>query len=672
MYVGSKDLNVVEHIVNEATGEREPARAFNHKLFLSGWASDTPARAKAMNAVGHSGRLGCPNCLLNGSNVNARGNCGMHMLGYRQDVRCGMLVDGAPVVHALCGAANTKLTHQQHVDRDMLAELHPELATRVGSHGLSPVIKYIPYADYNQVFLASVAHALLRGVVKDFIGLIFHKNKAGSETPWYSIPRKARGIMAARGGHIIATMDQFRPYRCVVMDRGNWVMEDYMNFVEIWSVYVMAGRGEVSCVPPWCLLADCEALVKAEQFYRVLQGETSLFHHKVLEDMWGMLRRAVVFYLRPYVEDPAGSVHDNRSLYKSECEKHHSLLFEYAKLAELHFGNLLCKPNLHAMLCSLPGQQRSRGHAFFSTEYWLEMLVQQAKQWTKFRTTGCPEKLIVGQMLMKLTLDRILLESPNTLSMGEWLDQKCPAHRYDTFIGVGLDPGAEDGTGMLGSGYAPHVGGQQEGECVAAVVQHFRDFPVGMWDADEVSPKGMLVYKRAQKTKLEVFHSLAYERSVTRMSHYIRVQYNEVVNDTSHGPGKRRKTSNTPNVNRRDVVFVGVVRYFLMAQAVIAEEVDSTRVLRFAICDLYAAAVDSTPIGELLQVRGMCGGPCVCACVSRGCVCGGRRPMHHAFPVLLDDIDGKVVRCGRGKLESLPSGTVLSFIPYSHSPSGFV
>lgn len=358
--------------------------------------------------------------------------------------------------------------------------------------------------------------------------------------------------------------------------------------------------------------------------------------------MWGLLRSVVIFYLRPFAAEAAsesdtsedGVSDDERSAYLQACRSYNAKLFQFAELAEDLFGHRLCKSNLHAALCSLPKQQAYRGHAFFYTEFWLEQLVQWAKQMTKFRTTGCPEKLIVGYILTRLALDHLRAHSASNLTMEEWVDQQQGVARADTFRGTILDPGAADGTGMLGSG-EEEVAGERYAECRVALSKYSNDFQDEAWSDRDMAEAKLVVYKRVQLGGGEIIHSSSYGRACSRVSYYITTKFTEHV----RGRGEQ------------EVLYVGHVRYFLMATTA-----DGTRVLRLAIADLYKTDVVRQEVGEIVYAKGMCGGL--------------PTPAHRGYPVRLPSIGGKVVLCAKkGALSKLPASHTVPFVSYSHVPS---
>jgi hypothetical protein len=114
-------------------------------------------------------------------------------------------------------------------------EWEPKLA---GCRGTSLLVKHLDYVDYCRVHICPVAHALLLGAVKDFWNLGLSATPRGTKRAPYVISSAMRKAMAARWKFIILTCDFGRPYRCVINQRGYWVMEDWTNWIEVYSVYI--------------------------------------------------------------------------------------------------------------------------------------------------------------------------------------------------------------------------------------------------------------------------------------------------------------------------------------------------------------------------------------------------------------------------------------------------
>jgi hypothetical protein len=240
---------VTKRQVDVTTGLFTTRRTFKHEPILGCFTSDTPARCKAAKWTSHTAFLGCGACTHHGVNLTSDDpprRCAMHFLGYAEKSMGGLRVPGEEPVSGFCGSSKFWLTHEEHVRRAVKVEAGEWDKQLAGCHGLSPVIKFVPYARYDTVFTCSTAHAMLLGLVKDFWGLLLCHVKRDEEAPWYSLPNNVRREMASRAWHVTATLDQSRPYRCIVKKRGNWVMEDWMNWTEIWSPFILGPLNGVS------------------------------------------------------------------------------------------------------------------------------------------------------------------------------------------------------------------------------------------------------------------------------------------------------------------------------------------------------------------------------------------------------------------------------------------
>jgi hypothetical protein len=78
----------------------------------------------------------------------------------------------------------------------------------------------------------------LLGLIKDFWVLLLDPPAAG-RNGWFRLPLENRRVLKARGRSIKMTQDHGRPYRCIVDDRGFWVMESWMTWTEVVSVFLL-------------------------------------------------------------------------------------------------------------------------------------------------------------------------------------------------------------------------------------------------------------------------------------------------------------------------------------------------------------------------------------------------------------------------------------------------
>jgi hypothetical protein len=363
-----------------------------------------------------------------------------------------------------------------------------------------------------------------------------------------------------------------------------------------------------------------------------------MFHDPELEQMWQYLRQAALFYLRHFEEVGDDAV--AKLAFDAKSDEAQANLWKYSQLAEAKFGHLLCKPNLHKLNCQLPLQQRQRGHAAFYTEYWVEMLVQALKRFSKFRTTGCPELLMVNQLLLQLALDRVVARHPTVKTFDELVpgwggaDDVVRGSLLDNF-----DPTARC-EGLLRSGTPFDTIALAEA-ALLVLTQHFTDFPPPDGQHHQFTTSHLLKYTMAHREGVELIHSQAYLRTRTRESFFVQVRYEEHVRAEVY----------------RDVLYVARVKYFLGVMDtygpclesmgdVLPTKVDL--VLRFAVADLFVARKVSGLVGDILEVADM------------------EAPHAEDYPVLLSKIDHKVISC---KPLAKCKDTSSWFLPYTHAPS---
>ncbi|GLI64632.1 hypothetical protein VaNZ11_007950 [Volvox africanus] len=303
---------------------------FEHKIFLSAIFADTPANRKLSLWNSHTSATGCGHCLLKG--VSGEGG-GMYFPGYAVDADVNCIFDGvipdmenAPL-SARCGDPRIMVSHEMHLKRAALAMKDPQWTGIVGCKGLSPIIRELDYCNYNDVFVVPVAHAALFGVIKRFWNTIL--GKLGRHVMDYTILGPQRKIMAQRASHIITTNDLNRPYRDIVKHRGTWTMEDWLHWLDSYSVYILHEEDSLQSSTP---------LMPVVQ--RVVDGITKSFNIKV---MWNNLRTALLHYFR---YDPSD--------FSADANNHAARLLKSFSIAAEHvFGIQFCTYNLHILVCRL-------------------------------------------------------------------------------------------------------------------------------------------------------------------------------------------------------------------------------------------------------------------------------------------------------------------------------
>jgi hypothetical protein len=351
--------------------------------------------------------------------------------------------------------------------------------------------------------------------------------------------------------------------------------------------------------------------------------ETSILHEPCIVEMWANLRSAAIFYLRHYSEPKDASSSEIKAAFVEDSKRAAEALWRYSVLAEDHFGHLLCKSNLHKLNCILPRQQLARGHAAWCAEYWVEMMVQDCKRFTKFLTTKTPELLLVNQLLLQGSLHRTSAEHQGLKTF----DDLVPSWGGDPEVVRGSCMDTFETDGLLGTG-ARIKKTDETSEVAAVVAQLYKDFPGTVGKVDSVTGEDvhlrasdMLRYTYASRGGFETIHSEMYRRARTRESFYVQVRYEE-----DNGSG-----------GFDEVLYVGKVRYFLGALeggADTDEDEDGADVptkvalcLRIAVSDLWVAHKKKYPTGDILEVEDMA------------------KPKELRYPVELQRVDCKLVRC---------------------------
>ncbi|BDA51631.1 hypothetical protein COCOBI_19-1870 [Coccomyxa sp. Obi] len=220
-----------------------------------------------------------------------------------------------------CTSRDTSNRPLQHVERAEKVELGVYTAKDTGCHGKSLVIKYLDYADYNNIWIIPMSHALIYGAVKLVWRLRLTGPSKGVPAAWCYLPKINRQIMADRASHLTMTRDFGRSYRDIVDKHKQWTMEEWIHFVESWSPYILADLPK--CGGP--ILPDPR-----------------------LRQMWTLLREATLHYV--------SATPGNGTLEEQQAA--HDKLQQYAKLVEQHFGIRTCTYNLHLLVCRAADQGR--------------------------------------------------------------------------------------------------------------------------------------------------------------------------------------------------------------------------------------------------------------------------------------------------------------------------
>jgi hypothetical protein len=343
-----------------------------HRIFLSGIVADTPANRKLSKFMGHTAILACPYCWLGGTTgPSGRGkyylgySCPTHILCPEHLKKEFPHLFGDVPTSAFCGDARIKLDEIKNLTR--IQELEnlkakatsktavENLQTIFGVQCLSPIIAHLgDYVNINDIWQVPLAHAALLGVVKQFFKATMDYT---GEAPDYAFSRPALKIIESRAKHVILTDDFNRPYRDIADKKGHYVMEDWLHFMESYSLYILSTDGAPDLWP------DVE-----------------------MKEAWDHLRTGLMHYFR-YNEDDFTI--EKRALARSH-------LIDFAKIWQRRIGITGCTFNLHTLICRLFDQETARGALTFTLEWWLEQGIQQMKSNVKFRCVVCMKALTHG------------------------------------------------------------------------------------------------------------------------------------------------------------------------------------------------------------------------------------------------------------------------------------
>jgi len=111
-------------------------------------------------------------------------------------------------------AITEALKHSDSNERRRRLQAAEKLGAELGCKGAN-VFASLPHVDLQNFFLVPAAHALLYGVVKQFVQTILGKFKGTSAA--HVLSSRDKALLRARASHISVTADFGRRYRCIVM-----------------------------------------------------------------------------------------------------------------------------------------------------------------------------------------------------------------------------------------------------------------------------------------------------------------------------------------------------------------------------------------------------------------------------------------------------------------------
>ena len=265
--------------------------SFNHHAFLTGVGGDGPARFKLAKWPGVAAYLACGWCKFQGQKF--AGSAATRFLGYDKPVQHD--ISGGGAWHKV-GDKELLVSDALHHARARLAEEQELLPSVAGCTGYSPIPRTLDYVSYSDIWILGLCHSALYGPVKGLIGLSLASYSKESERPWYVIPHSKRRIMRRQGAGLRLTADIGRPYKCIVHDRGSYQLDDWLYFLETYSLHVLdTDMLEPRMQEMWTLLRG--ALLHYFR-YQVVNGDPcgcgSSFHHSARAAAAANLRRFAV------------------------------------------------------------------------------------------------------------------------------------------------------------------------------------------------------------------------------------------------------------------------------------------------------------------------------------------------------------------------------------------
>ena len=434
-------------------------------------------------------------------------------------------------------------------------------------------------------------HALLYGVVRDFFNIVLPKTlpKVENRHAWTS-PPSVRKVMMARAACMKLPMDFNSPYRCAVNHKAAFKIEEWLQFVETFSLLVFR---PVAASP--------------HRSIDVLTPEAAA--------AWVHLRRATLHYLR-------GADLDERSelSWEERVQQGREHLLAYAKMMEAGARDL-GHANLHMMTCHAHQQETLRGLLHSMNELWLERGIQmvrggivsliivaatsalpryssssshphpyptttnnnlsslffpnhQFKRSIKGHVRIHPEMLAAARLLLRGCLRLARVEFGKRVPGGGGsrfiIPEPYPtgAQRADIQL---ADEAEEDGTQFLGSGRSPQG---VEAIAIASASEYMKtwdpNLPLGFVQS------GAIVFERADRANTELLAPAAYKRERTRESHWVLVLYDLGEEDAS-------VKLMTP--------FIAKILFFVKAMT------HNNEVIRIALCDVHATVRVQVPGG---------------------------------------------------------------------------
>ena len=95
-------------------------------------------------------------------------------------------------------------------------------------------------------------------MAKNFCGLLLEDVSSEEDRKWWHLSRASRTTLCTRGAKITLTSDFGRPYKDIVKHYKGYMLDEWLHFVEKFSVYLLtADLMDPRMWQMWTLLRCC-------------------------------------------------------------------------------------------------------------------------------------------------------------------------------------------------------------------------------------------------------------------------------------------------------------------------------------------------------------------------------------------------------------------------------
>ncbi|DBA87963.1 TPA: hypothetical protein ACH3X1_004948 [Trebouxia sp. C0004] len=432
------------------------------------------------------------------------------------------------------------------------------LYKKSGCMGYSEFPRILSYMSYSDVWELPIYHASLYGIVQGFMAVLL-SDYSGSDCPQHVIPKKLRSLMRERGKKMRLTAEFGRPYKCIVDLFKAYQLVDWLHFLETFSLFVL--RHDI--------LGSCKSCgTSSGNLAPSLYGNKRMLHNAT----W--LKRALVDRSRvaaalPYVVVDDDLLAPGRTFNNDVRHQAQGNLLRCASLVEQHLPESLFTYSLHILVCRLYKQEEARGCIATCGKLGAERGIQHVKSNVKYRTTSCPEKLYVHDLLVDEALSTLQHDDATSACVRtavKSFDELVPKYRANIRTGPLYDTRDDvTGTQLIGKGSKLKHGALTD--AVQHVTQYLHRMGQRYWtemmSGVSQQPLEICSYTMAHKRGDELMWSVAHRRARTRVSFYPKLRF-----ITRHGS---------------ETLYIAEVQPFLRAVNGAAD------VLRLAVCKLYPA-----------------------------------------------------------------------------------